>query len=79
MPILIGHGRDSRQYPIEQVCDDIRLFHSAGLKVTLRQYPCADDLTTKMLSDVNSWIMEEVTGDSPTQFSKSHFGGASLN
>ena len=79
MPILIGHGRDSRQYPIEQVCDDLRLFHSAGLKITLRQYPCADDLTTKMLSDMNGWVMEEVTGNSPTQLSNSHFGSASLN
>ena len=79
MPMLIGHGRDSEEYSIEQVCNDLRLFHAAGLKVTLRQYPCGDDLTTKMLSDMNAWLMEEVTGSSATQYSESPLGGASLN
>ena len=62
MSLLIAHGRDSRKYPIERVCQDLRLFHSAGLKVTLRQYPCGDEITTKMLSDLDAWIMEQVTG-----------------
>ena len=62
LPLLIAHGRDSRKYSVDQVCSDLRLFHSAGMKVTLRQYPCGDDITTKMLADMNTWIMEQVTG-----------------
>jgi hypothetical protein len=30
--------------------------------VTLRQYPCDDELTTQMLHDLDVWLMEQVTG-----------------
>ena len=62
MQILIAHGRDSQDYPMDRICDDLRLFHAAGLKVTLRQYPCGDELTTKMLEDIDGWVMQQVTG-----------------
>lgn len=64
LPLLIGHGRDSEKYKLDQLCSDLRLFHTAGLKVTIRQYPCGDDITTTMLSDLNVWMMELVTGHS---------------
>jgi len=62
LPLFLAQGRDSENYPVERSCDEIRLFHAAGMAVTLRQYPCGDELTTKMLSDLNAWIMERVTG-----------------
>jgi phospholipase/carboxylesterase len=62
LPILIGHGRDSIEYPIDRVCDELRLCHVAGLSLNLRQYPCGHELTTQMLSDLNVWMMEIVTG-----------------
>lgn len=62
LPILLTHGRTSRRYSVDHVCRELSLFHSAGMQVDLRQYPCGDDLTTKMLSDVNSWLMSRVTG-----------------
>lgn len=62
LPLFIAHGRDAREYPVDRLCEDLRLFHSAGLAVTVRQYPCDDELTTKMLEDLNTWIMEQVTG-----------------
>jgi phospholipase/carboxylesterase len=62
LPIFIAQGRDSLEYPLQQSCDELRLFHVAALHVTLRQYPCADDLTTAMLADANAWLMEQVTG-----------------
>jgi phospholipase/carboxylesterase len=64
LPIFIAHGRDADDYPVEQTCDDLRLLHAGGFSVTLRQYPCSQELTTQMLSDMNSWIMEQVTGQS---------------
>jgi phospholipase/carboxylesterase len=60
--LLIMHCRDSQAYPIDRVCQELALFHSAGLSVTLRQYPCGDELTTQMLSDLDVWLMEQVTG-----------------
>jgi phospholipase/carboxylesterase len=60
--LLIMHCRDSQAYPIDRVCQELALFHAAGLSVTLRQYPCGDELTTQMLSDLDVWLMEQVTG-----------------
>jgi phospholipase/carboxylesterase len=62
LPIFIANGRESTEYPVERTCEELRLFHSAGMAVTLRQYPCGDELTTQMLHDMDVWIMEHVTG-----------------
>lgn len=62
LPLFIAHCRDSQSYPIDRVCEELKLFHSAGLAVTLRQYPCGDELTTQMLHDADVWMMERVTG-----------------
>jgi hypothetical protein len=42
------------------VCEDLRLLHTAGLSVTLRQYPCGHELAPQMLADANRWIMEQI-------------------
>jgi phospholipase/carboxylesterase len=62
LPIFIAQGRDSESYPQQQCCDELRLFHAAALHVTLRQYPCQDELTTQMLHDMDVWIMERING-----------------
>jgi len=62
LPLFIAQGRDSELYTIERTCEELRLFHVAGLSVTLRQYPCGDELNTQMLHDMDSWMMEIVTG-----------------
>ena len=61
-PLLMAHCRDSQNHPIDRVCQELKLLHAAGLAVTLRQYPCGDELTTQMLHDVDVWLMEQVTG-----------------
>jgi len=60
--VLIAHCRDSLTYTTDRVCQELALFHAAGLSVTLRQYPCEDELTTQMLSDLDVWLMEQITG-----------------
>lgn len=60
--LLIMHSRDSLTYPVQHVCEELSLFHAAGMSVTLRQYPCGDELTTQMLRDLDVWLMEQVTG-----------------
>jgi phospholipase/carboxylesterase len=64
LPVLISCGRDSSVYPPDQVCDDLRLMHVAGMHVTLRQYPCAQELSPHMLADMDRWLMEQVCGTS---------------
>jgi phospholipase/carboxylesterase len=62
LPLFIAQGRDAENYSVDRSCDELRLFHTAGLSVTLRQYPCGEELTTHMLGDMDRWIMERVTG-----------------
>lgn len=62
VPLFIAQGRDSQIYPVERLCADLRLFHTAGLCVTVRHYPCGDELTSHMLHDMDLWMMEIVTG-----------------
>jgi phospholipase/carboxylesterase len=62
LAVMLAHGNASEQYSTARLCGDLRLIHSAGLAAHVRQYPCGDELTTQMLSDVNHWLMERVTG-----------------
>ena len=61
LPAFLALGRDSQVYGPEQACDDLRLLHTAGISVTLRQYPCEHQLSEQMLRDVDRWIMEQIT------------------
>ena len=63
LPMLIIQGRQSVEYPPDVTQDELRLFHAAGLHVTVRQYPCGDELTTKMLHDMHVWMMEQMQGE----------------
>lgn len=58
--VFLATGRDSEEYPEAAVCEHLRLFHSAGMSVHLRQYPCGDDLLTNMLADMDRWIMDHI-------------------
>ena len=61
LAIFLATGRGSLQYPAAQVCEDLRLLHTAGLSITLRQYPCGHELMPQMLADVDRWIIEQIT------------------
>jgi len=60
LPVLLATGRDSTKYTQQQVVADLRLLHAAGMSLTLRQYPCGDELMTTMLADLDRWIMRLV-------------------
>jgi phospholipase/carboxylesterase len=62
VPCLLAMSRDSQVYPQARACSDLRLLHSAGCTVALRQYPGSDELTRDMLSDMDRWLMELVCG-----------------
>jgi phospholipase/carboxylesterase len=63
--IFLATGRGSAEYPAARVCEDLRLLHAAGLSITLRQYPCGQELMPQMLRDVDRWIIEQITAPSP--------------
>jgi len=73
LKIFMATGRDSLLYPQRRVCDDLRLFHAAGMSVHLRQYPCGDDVTTLMLSDMDRWIMEQLTASQPAAVTHTNY------
>jgi phospholipase/carboxylesterase len=60
LPLLFAISSGSSRYTPTDACDDLRLLHSAGFSLDLRQYPCGDELTTKMLSDMDSWILNRI-------------------
>ena len=61
LPVYLAVGRDSTDYPPAEACENLRLFHAAGLSIVLRQYPCGQELTEQMLRDVDRWVMEQIT------------------
>ncbi len=61
-PLLISQGQNQNSSATDDLCDRLRLFHAANLQVMVRLYPGDHELTTRMLSDMNEWIMERVTG-----------------
>ncbi|MCE9545093.1 MAG: hypothetical protein K8T25_06200 [Planctomycetia bacterium] len=58
LPLFIGSGRTSGEYPSADVCDDLRLLYAAGMSVTLKEYPGSNMCRPQVLSDVNRWVME---------------------
>ncbi len=60
LPLFIAAARQGTYYPTQQVCDDLRLFHSAGMSITLREYPGDDGLSQMMLGDIDRWMMEQI-------------------
>ncbi len=61
LAVFLAVGRDSLEYPPTAACDDLRLFHAAGLSVTLRQYPLGQELSPQILRDIDRWIIEQIT------------------
>lgn len=66
VPVFLACGRTSERYPSAIVCDNLKLLHSAGMDLTLREYPCGQELSEGMLSDMDRWMMELVTGARPS-------------
>jgi phospholipase/carboxylesterase len=61
LPVFLAAGRRSPVYGEAEVCADLRLLHTAGMTITLRLYPCAHEISPQVLSDVDRWIMEQIT------------------
>ncbi|MFO1065113.1 MAG: PHB depolymerase family esterase [Pirellulales bacterium] len=66
IPMLWMYGGQSKQCGVDHICSSLPLLHAARLSVDIRQYPCRDELLSNMLSDMNHWVMQQVTRQ-PTQ------------
>lgn len=62
LPIFLGYGREDASFGDAEVAEQMRLFHAAGMHVSLRQYPGDGGLSPQMLADLDRWIMGIVTG-----------------
>jgi phospholipase/carboxylesterase len=61
LPVFLAAGRRSSQYGEAEVCGDLRLLHTAGVSITLRLYPCGHEISPQMLSDMDRWIIDQIT------------------
>lgn len=61
--VFLAFGRDSIDYPPARACDDLRLLHTAGLSVSLRQYPHGHVITSPILGDMDRWMMGEIAAN----------------
>ena len=77
--ILLASGRTSLDYPAAQVCQDLRLLHTAGLSITLRQYPCGQEIMPQMLADVDRWIIEQIAPRATRPWNRTPSGLASAS
>lgn len=66
LPLLLACGQNAPNYPSERICNDLRLFHAAGMSVDLRLYPGGDEMTPTMLADANRWMMQRITAEQAT-------------
>ena len=66
LAILSAVAIEGNRYPMDQVCEDLKLWHAAKLRMDMRQYTVADCLIREVLSDINGWIMSRVTGTQKT-------------
>jgi phospholipase/carboxylesterase len=66
LPVFVAAGRRSPRYSQPMVCENLRLFHTAGMCVTLRLYPGTADVNELVLADIDRWIMEVIAGDKAT-------------
>lgn len=62
--ILVVHGEWNARVPVRSVRRDVASLRAGGLKVAFQSYPCAHKITSPMLSDVDTWLINHCT----TQF-----------
>ena len=61
--ILVVHGEWNSRVPVRQARKDVSVLRAGGLKVAFQSYPCAHKITTPMLADVDTWLINHCTRD----------------
>lgn len=63
LSVFLGVGCESTHFTPKAACETLKLFHTAGLATTVREYPCGQELTPPMFQDLNRWMMDIVCGE----------------
>jgi phospholipase/carboxylesterase len=61
--VLVVHGEWNGRAPVARARRDVMTLRAAGLHVAFQSYPCANRLTSPMLSDVDTWLIHQCTAD----------------
>jgi phospholipase/carboxylesterase len=62
--ILIVHGEWNSRAPVDRARRDVAALRAGGLHIAFQAYPCANRLTTPMLADVDTWLINQCTAES---------------
>ncbi len=63
LKILVVHGEWNGRAPIQAARRNVATLRAGGLRVAFQSYPCAHRLTSPMLSDVDTWLINQCTAD----------------
>ena len=77
LPLFLGRNLESERFTTEKLCQQLHMFNAAHMKVNIFEYVGEEELNTKMLADMNVWMMERVTGvthepSEPMPYGSSH-------
>jgi phospholipase/carboxylesterase len=61
--ILVVHGEWNARVPVLSARRDVAMMRAGGLRVAFQSYPCAHRLTSPMLADVDTWLINHCTSD----------------
>jgi phospholipase/carboxylesterase len=61
--ILVVHGEWNARVPVQSARRDVAMLRAGGIQVAFQSYPCAHRLTSPMLSDVDTWLINHCTAD----------------
>ncbi|MDB5351796.1 MAG: putative esterase [Planctomycetota bacterium] len=61
--ILVVHGEWNARAPIHLARLQVAMLRAGGLRVAFQTYPCAHRLTSPMLADVDTWLINQCTSE----------------
>ncbi len=61
--ILVVHGEWNARVPVRSARRDVATLRAGGLQVAFQSYPCAHKITSPMLSDVDTWLINHCTSE----------------
>jgi phospholipase/carboxylesterase len=61
--ILVVHGEWNAKVPVRSTRRDVAMLRAGGLQVAFQSYPCAHRITSPMLSDVDTWLINHCTAE----------------
>jgi phospholipase/carboxylesterase len=59
--ILVVHGEWNARVPVASARRDVATLRAGGLQVAFQSYPCAHRITSPMLADVDTWLINHCT------------------